>query len=854
MFSAASASSGSSDYCDLRFEGDSIQFDLDTSSTVRRQLTTVAVFRDPAAWYHVVCAMDSDNATAASRLRIWVNNQEQTLSTTLDSGVQGPINNTVAHRIGGRVDGSDIYFSGYLADIHFIDGQALTPSSFTEVSATTGQLLPKAYSGSYGTNGFYLQFADNSSNTAATLGKDTSGNSNNWTPNNFVVSLGTQYSGASRFTFNAGTTGWYNSAPHDLFDGSLSTALSATNGNQPGAGYTWDATGLGLSGTLRVYTYGDGGNGTTVTVNGTTSLFTSSIQWLNFGNVGAINTIKCSRLDQGVLFAIEVNGSQLVENVSSDIDSLVDTPTSYGTPDTGVGNEVRGNYATLNPLYTYNGTTLRNGNLDFLYGSGQSSASATMSAYSGKYYCEMTPTTINSMVHFGVFALGGNSNGANIGAGQTSRVIYLANGAVETTTQVATYATYTTSDVIGIALNLDASPPTVAFYKNGSLQGTINLSTSFYNWTFAVLLNGGGDAGSANFGQRAFAYTAPSGFKALCDTNLPAPVVAKPNTVMDVALFTGNGSSQNVTGLNFAPDFVWAKKRSAADSHLLFDVIRGATVFLGSDTTNGDQTLSSGLTAFNSDGFSWGSYGNGATFVGWAWDAGTTTASNGSGSITSQVRANASAGFSVVTYTAGASNATVGHGLGVAPSFIIVKSRTATDSWVVYHSALGKDGYLHLNLTNAFASNSNYWGTATPNSTVFGLANSGFANNNGNMVAYAFAPVVGYSSFGSYTGNGSTDGPFVYTGFRPKWLMIKVSSAVDSWAIKDSARGTYNPNEPNLYADLSIAEQTSNPSRYTDFVSNGFKLRGTDNGVNSSGNTYIYAAFAESPFQFSRAR
>ena len=327
---------------------------------------------------------------------------------------------------------------------------------------------------------------------------------------------------------------------------------------------------------------------------------------------------------------------------------------------------------------------------------------------------------------------------------------------------------------------------------------------------------------------------------------------------MDVALYTGNGSTQSISGLAFSPDLVWLKSRSSGGyAHRLNDTVRGATKELYSNLTSAEFTDASGLTAFNSDGFSVGStpgYNeNTGTYVSWAWDAGTSTVSNTAGSITSQVRANASAGFSVVTYTGTGANATVGHGLGVAPGFIIIKNRSSATNWRVYHSALGNTKVLFLSAGTSDTS-SVYWNNTSPTSTVFSVGSDDGANGNTNlMVAYCFAPVVGYSSFGSYVGNGSSDGPMVWTGLRPRFLIYKRTDAADTvgWIMIDSARDPYNVATKYIVANGSTAEGTTN---VVDFLSNGFKLRVPGADGNVSGGTYIYYAVAENPFQYARAR
>ena len=360
--------------------------------------------------------------------------------------------------------------------------------------------------------------------------------------------------------------------------------------------------------------------------------------------------------------------------------------------------------------------------------------------------------------------------------------------------------------------------------------------------------------GSINFGQRAFAYTAPSGFKALNTQNLPAPLVTKSNTVFDVALYTGNGGTQSITGLAFSPDFVWLKARSGAFVHGLFDAVRGTGKGLNSNTTSAETTYDA-VTSFNSDGFTNGGDFNGSatTYVAWAWDAGTSTVSNTQGSITSQVRANATAGFAVITGSTPASyvNFTFGHNLGIAPSLVIYKHTAVSGNWHVYHKSGGGNNY-NLNST-AGPANSGTWSGLDPTSTLITIPSTIVSANSSAFVCYAFSPVVGYSSFGSYVGNGSSDGPTVYTGMRPRFLIYKRTDAADTvgWIMIDSARDPYNVATKYIVANGSTAEGTTN---VVDFLSNGFKLRvpGADGNVSSG--TYIYAAFAEAPLNYSRAR
>ena len=335
---------------------------------------------------------------------------------------------------------------------------------------------------------------------------------------------------------------------------------------------------------------------------------------------------------------------------------------------------------------------------------------------------------------------------------------------------------------------------------------------------------------------------------------------------MAATTYTGTGAtlavSNAVNTVGMQPDLIWIKARNAIVDHALQSSVQGISAggspLLSSNTTAAETTYAGfGVSAVSSTGFT--VIGNGSltnlstsTYVGWQWKAGGTAVSNTAGTITSSVSANTTAGFSVVTWTStGASSlATMGHGLGVAPSLIITKNRTAVSNWITYHASLGADAYVFLNATNAAGSFSPYWSTSA---TTWGQRQSGIASNGDACVAYCWAPVAGYSAFGSYTGNGSADGPFIYTGFRPRWILIKSSTVATSWYLLDSARETYNEEKIFLYPDLPAAD--SPQSAGVDFLSNGFKVRaGAGLGINNLSGGYIYAAFAENPLKFSNAR
>jgi hypothetical protein len=381
------------------------------------------------------------------------------------------------------------------------------------------------------------------------------------------------------------------------------------------------------------------------------------------------------------------------------------------------------------------------------------------------------------------------------------------------------------------------------------------------------------DAGAvinSNFGQRPFAYTAPSGFKALCTTNLPEPTIADGSTAMDAVLYLGDQNGQTIN-VGFESSLLWGKQRNDADRWFIADTVRGKKTtgyyLLSSHLTTADTNSAppDGITDISSTGFTLGAntsndYGGwsleinqtNGPYVAYCWDAGSSTVTNNDGSISSQVRANPSAGFSIVTYTGTGVNATVGHGLGVTLSLLIVKNRDFSYNWRVWHKQLSSTEVLWLNTTDAVQTGqTTMWNSTLPSSTVFSLGTNGGVNTSSEkFVAYCFSAVAGYSAFGSYTGNGSADGPFVYTGFRPAFVLIK-STGVENWFTFDNARPGYNPNNNYLLPNSSSAESSVSD---LDLLSNGFKWRSASSALNANGTTYIYAAFAEQPFSLARAR
>mgnify|MGYP004452100145 CR=1 FL=1 len=341
--------------------------------------------------------------------------------------------------------------------------------------------------------------------------------------------------------------------------------------------------------------------------------------------------------------------------------------------------------------------------------------------------------------------------------------------------------------------------------------------------------------------------------------------ITKPTDYFNTNLWTGTGDSTTaVTGVGFQPDWVWVKNRDVGDDHMLFDAVRGVTKRLFSNSTGAEGTDAQTLTSFDSDGFTTGNNratggDSGNKMVAWNWLAANGTASNSNGSITSTVSANTTAGFSIVSWTGTgdgtpSSSGTLGHGLSSAPKMIIVKNRTDAANWPVYHAgntSAPETEVIYLNLTNTTSDDNNFWNDTAPTSSVFTVAGDNSVNGNGDsMIAYCFADVKGYSKFGNYVANANTNGPFVYTGFKPAWVLVKNNDVAQGWYLLDNKRDTSNQVQKSLAPHNSSTENDSSANNGCDFLSNGFKVRavGTGDINHTSGNNYIYMAFAENPF------
>jgi hypothetical protein len=531
------------------------------------------------------------------------------------------------------------------------------------------------------------------------------------------------------------------------------------------------------------------------------------------------------------------NNNDFTSSGLATTDQMLDTPTL--------------NFCTLNPLITPATMTLTDGNLALSGYTAVTSAYGTFGMSSGKWYWELVAQA-NAMA--GVAA---TPNGSQYpGQAADSYSFDLTNGTKYNNGSSSAFGAGSVSagDTVGVAFDADSGD--LKFYDNsGTLIGTAfsGLTSGPY---FPVFRNGSAANISINFGQQTFSHSLPTSHVALNTANLATPSITDGSAHFQPTLYTGDGSSSheiNQTGNStFEPSMVWIKSRSAATLHAIQDQVRGDFV-LYPNLTNAEGATGGGwVKSFDSDGFTTDVNveinDSGETFVGWQWKANGTGSSNTDGSITSTVSANTTAGFSIVTYVGNStSGATVGHGLGAVPKMMILKDRDVAENWCIYHDVLGPTQFMYFTTDAAFTV-SNRWNDTAPTSSVFTLGNETQVNATGrDYVVYCFAEVPGYSSFGSYTGNGSNDGPFTFTnGMTPKWVMIKRTNSTGNWDILDTTREPFNSVGNQIFANTSAAEASNDHEM--DFLSNGIKIRDTSTSVNASGSTYIYMAFAEHPF------
>jgi hypothetical protein len=697
---------------------------------------STAVFRDPSAWYHIILSVNTTQATAADRIKIYVNGTQVTSFTTSNDPTQNAtvgINNaSTAIRIGrDNAASSTRNMDGYMADVYFIDGQALTPSSFGQTNAETGVWVPKKYVGTFGNNGFFLEFKDASAASNTAIGKDSSGNSNHFTPSGISVTSGNTF---------------------DQMTDTATNNFCTLNPLDKSAAVTFSSSTLSITG-------GSAGGGSTFSQTGTT-------------------------------FGIPRTGKWYFE-FSRD---------TAGADANGFGVNITRNYRGGNGW-----PTTRNND-----------------GYPGYYSFEWG------------FAISHDVASNNI----TWRNNFIVTGAAVATNSTSSTAT---TAVYGFAIDCDNS--LAYLYENGSLKTNSNGLSFTHPGSDAIFAIFKSDhIVSVNFGQRPFAYTPPTGFKALNTANLSVPTIKKPSTLMGIAAYTGNGSTQSISSLTFQPDLVWIKSRSAATTTNIFDSQRGVQKGIQSTGPNAEYTDANTLTAFNSTGFSLGSDAssrgvniNTNTYAAWNW------------------KESNSAGLDIVLYTGNGGGArNIAHGLGVAPKWMFVRGRDAR-VWAGWHTNLTSAAYyMDLGTAAAEAVDTTMFDSTAPDASNFRVGS--YNNVNAvNYVTYLWSEVSGFSRFGSYVGNASTDGPFVWCGFSPKWIVIKARSIATSWMIFNPT-GT-SPNEAILRVLTDTAGAETSNTYGIDYLSNGFKVRAPSGySINNSGETYTFAAFAEAPFKYARAR
>ena len=512
------------------------------------------------------------------------------------------------------------------------------------------------------------------------------------------------------------------------------------------------------------------------------------------------------------------------------------------------------NHWTLNPLDS--GSTLANGNLQNKGGS-STNTHAPAFPMTGKWYVEIDCIDINTGTagahFFGIcdasipYSSNFTTHAATSAGQQRGGQLKKDNSNTSSGTAV--------NDGDVIALAFDADNLTLDLYVNNSASGS--QITGLTDVQYKLWIQDGGAVTNMqfNFAEASLEYTPPAGYKALSTANLPTPSITDGSKYFQPTLYAGNGSTQSINqsgNSTFQPDWVWIKNRDAADNHVLTDAVRGATEILSSSSSSAESTDADTLTAFESDGFALGDdvkvNTNSENYVAWQWLANGAGSSNEDGSInTTATSVNTTAGFSISKYDGSGSNATVGHGLGIAPKMVIVKERTDSRSWVVYHEGIGDAAkVIYLDQSAAAGRDSSVWNSTAPTSTVFSVGTANGSNGSGNTyIAYCFAEIPNYSSIGSYEGNSSTDGTLVYTGFKPAFILTKNMDTADQWGIRDATRNPFNVTDKLLNPNASTAE-TSATSGYIDILSNGFKPRSSDSNINTQ--TIIYMAFAEHPF------
>ena len=769
------------------------------SSTTTLDWYTNRTLEDTSKWYHLMATVDTTISTADDRVKLYIDGER---ITSFASSSNPSLNDEFyfgseyANYV-STYDGSFGDWDGYMAEVNFVDGQALLPASFGLTDTSTGRWIPSV-----------VKPYPTTTTTFTVTVADASGNK-------YFIDSSQQ----ATVTLIEGATYRFDQSDSSNAGHPLRFSTTSNGTHSSGVEFNSGVTTVGTPGSSGAYTE------ITVPVGTATLYYYCSVHGLMGGQANTQDAYGTN----GFRLKFQ-DSSALGDDTSGNTNDF--TATNLASTDQTTDSPTQ-NHATLQGT----GGTLSEGNLTLVTGNSEfAHHNATLKPKSGKYYAEFTCNAMGRS-EVGVASttkLPYSANNVRLPATDDGSLAgymwYGYNGQIYTdsgSSNAGTYATYTTNDIISIALDLDNH--TVQFFKNNSSVGTFGLPNSNYTFVMGDGATGYSGGWTANFGQKSFTYTPPTGFVALQQDNLPE-------------------TAKGISGL------VWTKNRDASDSHQMYDSSRGKQKLIVPDTNAIQSTVTDGLQKFlaggqqieDSDAINT----SGESFVSWNWVAnGGTTATNNDGSISSVVQANQDAGFSIVQFTGIGSNATVGHGLSSAPEWILVKSLDDVIQWTVQHKVLTATSYLHLNLTNASASTTSVWNDTNPTSTVFSVGTANALNKSGSkFIAYCWHSVDGFSKFGKYTGNGNADGPFVYTGFKPAWVMIKNISGTYHWNLFDSARDTFNPVDRALAPSSTAVETNFSTSEIFDFLSNGFKLRCTLGGENLSGNTYIYMAFAEHPF------
>ena len=727
-----------------------------TGGSYSGSVATERRFRDVGGWFHCVVWIDTTQSTSSNRVRFYINGVEETDRVGNNVSLQYPSQNfetafgadceqVIGEYFGG---GGSHNYDGYIAEFHYVNGSTVAPTEFGEYD-DNNSWVPIKYTGSYGTTGFYLKFTDDSNTTATTMGKDYSGNGNNWTPSNFNT---------HDISADTPTNNFCTMNINDKSDSTLITTEYGGRRVECRHGFR--------------------------TIRGTFGVTSGKWYWE-------------ARLEDWSDSFIGIT------SVEEDIDG------NTRGAETDQSAQIRQN----------NGDIRSNGN-NSSYGNSQSNGDVlgfALDMDNGKFYISENGTFYNS---------GDPANQTNPAVtGLTKRIC-----------------------------------PACAPYDN---------KECYYNFGADDTFNGNetsqGNTDGNGIGK--FRYAPPSGFLALCSQNLPEPTIPEGAKYFKAVSYTGNGSSsRDITGLDFQPDFVWIKSRDHNYIHQLYDAVRGAGKSMYSNH-NFSEGVDVGLKAFNSDGFELGNLQNtnenGSEYVSWSWNAGGSTVTDSSGSISVNRRTNATAGFSIISYSGNnTSGATIAHGLGIAPKMLVVKSRDQNRGWNtlwdVGGSGAGPTKYVQWQQDHQPVDNSAWWNDTSPSSSVITLGNDNDVNDSSqNYICYAWAPVEGYQAIGRYVGNGSSQGTFINTGFRPAFLFIRRLDSTGNWILLDESRNASSSNgnglEKRLLAESSNQESTAYVVAF--LFSNGFQLQDMyDGSWNANGGNFAYLAIARHPYKFSNAR